>query len=93
MPGIAYLRLHVLDQKFCAAMDQYEKLAAKLANECMNKCMQMTTKTKDPSSVFEILFHKAQLSNFEEIALPELESESSLLITTGELLTSIPPRN
>jgi hypothetical protein len=62
--------------------------AATLAMRCVEKFSQKLTSKKTLSCVFDILYATSEKPGVEGFSFPELQSESSLLVTTGQSIFS-----
>jgi hypothetical protein len=83
MPGLAWLQLDRLAFTTKRAMADYEDYAAALARKGIQRVDQDTEKTGQNRCVFDVLYSASNKPNVEGFSVPELLSESSLLITTG----------
>jgi hypothetical protein len=83
MPWLSWLKLDSLMYKTKRILAEYEAYAAVLARKCVQKFEQSAEKSGQDRCVFDILYSISNQPNTEGFSLPELQSESSLLVTTG----------
>jgi siderophore synthetase component len=83
MPGLAWLKLDVLMYNTKRVLAEYEALAGVLAQKCIQRLGRNTEKDVQDRCVFDVLYSYSKQKEGESFSLPELTSESSLLITTG----------
>ncbi|KAF2689058.1 cytochrome P450 [Lentithecium fluviatile CBS 122367] len=81
MHGIAMLHLDSLQPRLKKAIEDYKAYSAQLAHECIEKSMK--SEKKDPTCVFDVLLDGYKQKGSDAPSIPELESESSLLVLAG----------
>ena len=84
MPGLFWLRLDKLASDVARAMKDYENYAATITQNSIKRFEKKTPEKSSLRSVFDILYWTSKQPNGEGFTVPELGSESSLLVTTGE---------
>jgi hypothetical protein len=84
MPALYWLRLDALPSKTTRAIDEYERYAAVLADRRVEKIRHSVSNNDKLSCVFDILHATCGKKDVEGFSYPELKSESSMLVTTGE---------
>ncbi|KAF2002187.1 cytochrome P450 [Amniculicola lignicola CBS 123094] len=83
MPGLAWLKLDALAFRTSRAIKEYEDHAASIADRCIQKMDAKLRQGERLSCVFDILYATSERPDIEGFTLPELRSESTLLVTTG----------
>lgn len=83
MPAIAHLKLDKLNPRLLLAMEEYTAYSAELAKECIARSSRQKGSQERPANVFSILLEKSKHDQGETFSLPELESESALLVSAG----------
>ncbi|KAF2681132.1 cytochrome P450 [Lentithecium fluviatile CBS 122367] len=83
MPGLSWFQLEAMASSTARALKEYESYAANLALKCVEKFSQKLVNKERLSCVFDILYATSENPGVEGFSLPELQSESSLLVTTG----------
>jgi hypothetical protein len=89
MPGLYWLKIDALPTESAQAIKGYEDYAAALTDQRIVKMRQEFFSSKVHSCMFDILHSTAGKEGIEGFSYPELQNESSLLITTGEY--TVPP--
>jgi len=79
-----WLKIDALPSKTTQALYEYENYAAVLADRRAEKMRQNVSGNEPLSCVFDILHATCGKEDVEGFSYPELKSESSLLVTTGE---------
>jgi hypothetical protein len=87
MPGLSWLQLDALQSSTARAIKQYEAYAAALANKCIERFGQKLSNNETLRCVFDILYATSEKPGIEGFSLQELQSESSLLVTTGQSIS------
>lgn len=83
MLGLAWLHPEILQPSIARSIKAYEAFAASLASRCIERFSEKGERNTTLNCVFDILYATSQNPKVEGFSLPELQSESSLLVTTG----------
>jgi hypothetical protein len=84
MPVLSWLQLDALQSSTARSIKEYEAYAAQLATKCIERFGRKVRSNGKLSCVFDILYATSKQPNVEGFSLAELQSESSLLVTTGQ---------
>jgi hypothetical protein len=89
MHGIARLQLDSLQPRLKQAAEDYKQYSAELAQECLARSTATPSEEKEKESacVFDVLLEGYRQKRDDAPSISELESEASLLVLAGMVVT------